>query len=93
MQTATVEMPTKRTVPKKPRAVSLAKIGREAAHKAQREALLAALEAHDWHLSAVAKATGLHNASNVIRSIRTLGLTEEYEAAKADGKIPKGPRE
>ena len=76
--------------PEKP--LSLAEIGREAAKKAQREALLATLERLDWNLSATAEELGLSNTSNVIRSIRALDLDTEYEAARDAGRIPKGPR-
>ncbi len=65
---------------------TLAEIGREA----QREALLAALEANNWNLTATARDLGLTNASNVIRALRTLGLGDRYEAAKAEGKIVPG---
>lgn len=81
--------PVKKAVPEKP---TLAEIGREASHEAQRKALLAELKANDWNLTATSQELGLSNGSNVIRSIRTLGLEDEYEAAKAAGKIPKGPR-
>lgn len=65
---------------------TLAEIGREA----QRKALLAELEAQGWNLTATARELGMTNASNVIRAIKTLGLTEEYEAAKARGDIAPG---
>jgi len=72
--------------------MTLAEIGRKAAHAAQRKALLAELKRQQWNLTATARSLGLANTSNVIRSIRSLELNEEYEAARAAGKIPKGPR-
>lgn len=70
---------------------SLAEIGRAAAKAAQREALLETLEACGWCLSEAAKALGLGvGTGNVIRSIKTLGLTEDYEAARHGGLIVRG---
>lgn len=70
---------------------SLAEIGRDAARKAQREALLATLEACGWRLTEAGAAIGLNGgAGNVLRSIRSLGLSAEYEEAKAAGKIRHG---
>lgn len=71
---------------------SLAAIGRDAAERAQREALLEALRRLDWNLSAVAEDLELSHPSNVIRAIRRLGLGDLYEKARAAGKIPMGPR-
>ena len=83
---------TKTTKPAKARKLTLAEVGREAAKRAQRDTLLAELRAQDWNLSAVARELGLSNPSNVLRSIKTLDLDAEYESAKDDGKIVKGPR-
>lgn len=66
---------------------TLADIGRAA----QRAALLAALEKHRWNLAATAEAVGVTSSSNVLRSIKLLGLDAEYAAAKASGKIRPGP--
>ena len=71
---------------------SLVQIERDAARAAGREALLAELERQDWNLTATAKALGLSHPSNLIRAIHRLGLSEQYETAKAGGRIPKGPR-
>ena len=65
---------------------TLAEIGREA----QREALLAALKSNGWNLTATARDLGLSGPSNVIRALKTLGLGEQYEAAKARGDIAPG---
>lgn len=62
-------------------APTLAEIGREAQHEAQRKALLASLKRCDWNMTAAAKELGLVNSSNVLRAIRTLGLEAEYDAA------------
>lgn len=80
---APAKAPTK---PTEAPASTLAEIGREA----QRKALLAELERQDWNLTATARALGLVNASNVKRSLLTLGLENEYEAAKDAGKINPG---
>ena len=81
---------TKTKKPAKVSRATLAEIGREAARRAQREALLAELKAQDWNLSAVARELGLTAAGNVLRAIKTLGLDDHYEKAKAAGKINPG---
>jgi len=78
--------PTKAAQAGHARKPTLKEIGREA----QRKALLAELEANGWSLTTTARELGLTGASNVKRSILTLGLEEEYEAAKAAGKIVPG---
>jgi len=83
---------TKKTPTKKPEKAApaskptLAEIGREA----QRVALLAELKAQGWNLTATARELGLNNASNVIRSIKSLGLDDEYEAARERGDVAPG---
>lgn len=67
-------------------------VGREAARREQRKFLLEVLERNDWNLSKTARETGLDNASNVTKEIHKVGLTTEYEAAKAAGKVSKGSR-
>lgn len=69
---------------------TLAEVGRDAARKAQREALLKELDAQDWNLSATARELGLTNVSNVLRAIKNLGLEKDYDNAKAAGKIHPG---
>lgn len=69
---------------------SLAEIGRDAARKAQREALLATLEACGWNMSETARRLRMGNASSVIRSLRGLGLLTEYADAKARGSVRRG---
>lgn len=76
--------------PKAPAPRTLAEIGREAQHEAQRAALLEELERQSWNLTATAKALGLVNASNVKRSLLTLGLEEQYEAARKRGDVAPG---
>lgn len=73
----------KKTTAKKP---TLAEIGRDA----QRKALLRELKAQRWNLTATARELGLTGPSNVIRALKTLGLADEYEAAKARGDIAPG---
>jgi transcriptional regulator with GAF, ATPase, and Fis domain len=72
--------------------ISYREVGREAAREAQRRYLLDHLERNDWNLSKTARETGLDNASNLTKEIHKVGLTAEYEAAKAAGKISKGSR-
>ena len=65
---------------------TLTEIGRDA----QRAALLEELERQGWNLSRTAAALGLTGPSNVTRALKTLGLEDEYEAAKARGDIAPG---
>lgn len=67
---------------------SLAEIGRDAARAAQREALLATLEACGWNMSEAARRLG-SNSPNILRAVRSL-LADEYAAAHADGRIHVG---
>jgi len=71
---------------------SFAEIGRDAAHTAQREALLRELKAQGWNLSATAKELRMGTASTVIRAIRSLGLEKEYEAAQQRRDVRPGKR-
>ncbi len=73
-------------------AESLAEIGRRAARAAQREALLASLERHGWNLTAASEELRVGSPANVIRSIRTLGLGAEYEAARLARRVSPGNR-
>lgn len=62
------------------------------ADAAARALLLATLTRCDWNLTATAEALELTGPSNVLTSIRRLGLTAEYEAARRAGKISPGNR-
>jgi hypothetical protein len=64
----------------------------EAAARAQRALLLKSLKASHWSLTATAESLRLHGPSAVIRYIKSLDLTDEYEAAKAKGEVKPGPR-
>jgi transcriptional regulator of acetoin/glycerol metabolism len=79
----------KKPTPKKPAARKKSKLTL-AGEAAQRGLLLAALKEHRWNLSHVAAALEMGNASTVLRSIKLLGLVEEYDAAKASGKARHG---
>lgn len=76
MLTATTMATTKKG------AKSFAEIGKEAAHAAQRAALLAALEEHGWNLTHTGEALAMGGPANVLRAIRTLKLNAEYKAAR-----------
>ena len=69
---------------------SLAELGRDASRKAQREALLATLEACGWNLSEAARRLRMGAAAAVIRSLRKLGLNREYADARARGDVRHG---
>lgn len=61
-----------------------------AADAAMRVTLLVALRACGWNLTRTAEALGLSQPSEVRRYIVRLGLTEELEAAKAEGLASPG---
>ncbi len=81
--------PKKKPATKKPAGRKKSKLTL-AGEAAQRGVLLAALKEHRWNLSHVAEALEMGDASAVLRSIRLLGLVEEYDAAKATGKARPG---
>ena len=64
----------------------------EVAAVAQRKRLLKALRAAKWNLGHTAVALRLSGAPAVIQYLKRLGLTAEYDAAKADGRIKPGAR-
>lgn len=66
----------------------LVEIGRAA----QRQALLAELEARGWNLTRAANSLGLGGSANALRLIRSLGLTAEYERARSKGLVRVGGR-
>lgn len=57
----------------------LVQIGEEA----MRRALLEALVTADWNLTHTAQALEMTSASHVLRSIRQLGLLEQYKSERA----------
>ena len=68
----------------------LTQVGDDAKRDAMRKALLAELKRQDWNLTHTATALDLMTPSAVIRAIHDLGLDDEYEGAKADGKVAPG---
>ncbi len=88
--TATKKTPAKKAAPKKTPAKAkrktFAEVGREAAREAQRRVLLEELDAQGWNLSATAEALGMGALPAVIRALKSLAL-DEYEKAKADGRV------
>jgi transcriptional regulator with GAF, ATPase, and Fis domain len=96
---ATTRKPTKTTTKpsarpstrRKPPAKTFAEVGREAAREAQRKVLLEALAAHAWNMTVTAESLGMGTGANVTRALKQLA-PEEYEAAKADGRISPANR-
>lgn len=86
-----VKKPATKGATKTPEKLSLAEIGRRAAKDAQRKALLDALVANDWNLTRTAEALLVHGTGNLIRMLKDLA-PDEYEAAKADGRISPANR-
>ena len=71
-----------------------ARVGREAMHRAQRALLLDALEREGWCLARAGRSLGLGgHCAPVLRAIRCVGLTPEYERARRDGLVRPGRRE
>lgn len=64
----------------------------QAGESAQRGLLLGTLESKEWNLTATAEALEMAGPSDVLRAIKNLGLTEEYDAAKLAGKVSPGNR-
>ena len=63
-----------------------------AGEAAQRGLLLATLKESGWNLTVTAEALDMGDPSAVLRSIKVLGLVEEYEAAKTRGAVSPGSR-
>lgn len=81
---------TKKPVPPSPerRKSKLTEIGDEA----MRRALLEALVVHDWSPARVAEALRMNGAANVLRAIKMLGLSDDYEKARTALGLKPGPR-
>lgn len=82
--------PPKKTArkPAKPKEPTLAEIARDAADKAQREAILKALEDHDYSPSAVAETLDPNGGSgNIIRAMKRLGIYEQYLTERTRRRI------
>ena len=56
----------------------------------RRAVLLKELEAADWNLGAVGASLRMGGAGNVTKVIRELGLADELEKARAEGKATQG---
>lgn len=65
--------------------------GEESALRTKRELLLHTLKQHDWNLTATAEALDMGFAQSVVRALHELA-PEEYELAKADGRISQANR-
>lgn len=63
-----------------------------AGEAAQRGVLLMELKAHGWNLTATAESLEMGHPSAVLRSIKQLDLTDEYEAARVRGDVSPGNR-
>jgi transcriptional regulator with GAF, ATPase, and Fis domain len=68
----------------------LTQVGDEAKRDAMRKALLVELKRQNWNLTHTATALELMTPSAVIRAIHELGLDDEYEGARAEGKVAPG---
>lgn len=62
----------------------LSRHGDEAKHAAERALLLKTLKSNAWNLTHTARALEMPGPSQVLRSIKDLGLSDEYEKAKGD---------
>jgi hypothetical protein len=69
---------------------TLSEIGRRVSELIRRTILLDELEATGWNLSLTAERLRMgSNAQPVIREIKRLGLTEEYEQARESGRVER----
>jgi transcriptional regulator with GAF, ATPase, and Fis domain len=62
----------------------------QAGEAAQRELLLQTLKTHGWNLTHTAETLEMAGPADVLRSMKVLGLSEEYEAAKERGEAKPG---
>lgn len=70
---------------------TLSWLGNRVSHYLRRALLLRELEAARWNMADVSRRLRLgYGSSPTLRAIRELGLTPEYETAKAAGKIKHG---
>ena len=65
---------------------------RDIGDKAMRDALLRALKDSDWNLTRTAEFFEMHGPVTVLRAIESLGLKDEYEAARERGDVRPGRR-
>ena len=61
----------------------LSQAGDEAKHATERALLLKTLKAKGWNLTHTAEALEMPGPSQVLRSIKDLGLSDDYAAAKS----------
>lgn len=83
---------TKETAPKATRTAKAPNALTEAADDAQRKLLRAALKRSRWNLAHAAAELRLSGSPALIQYLKRLGMGDEYEAAKADGRIRAGAR-
>lgn len=81
--------PKKGTAQRKQSKLTLA--GDEASRLARRTLLVTTLGTCGWNLARAASALDLASGADVIRALKELA-PEEYEAARADGRIAPGRR-
>lgn len=74
------------------RAMSLSEIGDLISKKVRAGFLLAELQSSDWNMARCSERLRLGGTGNVLRAIRELGLSDEYEKAKAQGLVRVGGR-
>ena len=94
---ATMAAPkTSKPAVKAPKKPEVAPAGRRkskltlAGEAAQRGLLLAMLKECGWNLTHAAEGLEMTGPADVLRAIKTLDLSEEYEAAKARGAARQG---
>ena len=66
--------------------------GERGRREAQRKLLFKTLKEHAWNMTATAEALGMAGSPAVIKAIKDVGLSEEYEAAKERGDISPANR-
>ena len=71
---------------------ALSAVGNLVSAAVRRDLLFKELESTGWNLSHTAERLRLGNTSHVLRAIRELGLVDEYEQAKREGRGQRGGR-
>lgn len=71
---------------------TLSWLGNRASYHLRRALLLEALKTHGWNLTQTAAHFGIAGAGALSRTIRDLGLSREYDAARKRGAGKPGPK-
>lgn len=82
MASPKIKPPTKAQEPEGRKKSVLSRHGDEAKHAAERALLLKTLRHNAWNLTHTARELEMPGPSQVLRAIKDLGLSDEYDAAR-----------